>query len=58
MNTSLHPLPESEEEYFTAHLTDDPVREPVAVGESIPRIIADAAIKLGRFKNFAERSGH
>jgi hypothetical protein len=48
MNTSLHPIPEHEEEYFSAHLTDDPAREPVTIGWSIPRVIADAAIKLGR----------
>jgi hypothetical protein len=45
---SLHPRPDLEPEYFSAHLTDDPAREPVAVGSSIPRTIADAAIKTGR----------
>jgi len=45
---SLHPIPEFEPEYFSAHLTSDPAREPVAVGSSIPSIIADAATKLGR----------
>jgi hypothetical protein len=46
--TSLHPRPDVEPEYFSAHLTNDPAREPVAVGSSIPRTIADAAIKTGR----------
>jgi hypothetical protein len=45
---SLHLRPDVEPEYFSAHLTDDPAREPVAVGSSIPRTIADAAIKTGR----------
>jgi hypothetical protein len=48
MNTSLHPIPEREEEYFSAYLTSDPAREPVAVGWSIPGTIATAAQKLGR----------
>ena len=50
MNTSpsLYPTPDVEPQYFSAHLTNDPAREPVAVGESIPRTIADAAIRLGR----------
>jgi hypothetical protein len=50
MNTWLafHPTPDFEPEYFSAHLTNDPAREPVAVGSSIPRTIADAAIKTGR----------
>jgi hypothetical protein len=51
VNTSLHPIPEREEEYFSAHLSDDPAREPVAVGSSIPRTIADAATRLGRDRN-------
>ena len=42
---SLHPTPDFEPEYFSAHLTNDPAREPVAVGSSIPRTIADAAKK-------------
>jgi hypothetical protein len=42
----LHPIPDFEPEYFSAHLTSDPAREPVAVGSSIPRTIADAAINL------------
>ena len=41
-------MPDFTPDYFSAHLTDDPAKEPVAVGESIPRIIADAANKLGR----------
>jgi hypothetical protein len=48
MNISLNPIPEREEEYFAAYLSDDPAREPVAVGSSIPRTIADAATRLGR----------
>jgi hypothetical protein len=48
ISTSLHPRPDVEPEYFSAHLTNDPAREPVAVGSSIPRTIADAAIKTGR----------
>ena len=41
-------MPDFTPDYFSAHLTDDPAKEPVAVGESISRIIADAANKLGR----------
>jgi hypothetical protein len=41
-------MPDFEPEYFSAHLTNDPAREPVAVGSSIPRTIADAATRLGR----------
>jgi hypothetical protein len=50
MNTyaSTHPMPDFTPDYFSAHLTDDPPKEPVAVGENIPRIIADAATKTGR----------
>jgi hypothetical protein len=50
MNTysSLSPRPDFPPEYFSAHLTEDPAREPVAIGESIPGIIATAAVKLGR----------
>ena len=48
---SLHPIPDFEVEYFSVHLTCDPAREPVAVGSSIPRTIADAATKLGRDRN-------
>jgi hypothetical protein len=53
MNTypSTHPMPDFTPDYFSAHLTDDPAKEPVAVGESIPRIIADAATKTGRDRN-------
>jgi hypothetical protein len=54
MNISLNPIPEREEGYFAAYLSDDPAREPVAIGWSIPRTIADAAIKIGRDrKDFA-----
>jgi hypothetical protein len=48
MPPSLHPIPDFEPEDFSAHLTSDPARRPVTVGSSIPRIIADAATKLGR----------
>jgi hypothetical protein len=48
---SLHPIPDFEPEYFAAHLSNDPAREPVAVGSSIPRTIADAATRLGRDRN-------
>jgi hypothetical protein len=48
MNISLHPIPDTERQYFSAHLTSDPAREPHAIGESIPRTIATAAEKLGR----------
>jgi hypothetical protein len=41
-------MPDFTPDYFSAHLTNDPAKEPVAVGESIPRIIADAATKTGR----------
>jgi hypothetical protein len=51
MNMSLHPIPHREDEYFAAYLTDDPAREPVTIGWSIPRTIADAAVKLGRDRN-------
>jgi hypothetical protein len=44
----LHPRPDLEPEYFSARLTNDPAREPVAVGSSIPRTTADAAIETGR----------
>jgi hypothetical protein len=45
---TFHPTPDFEPEYFSAHLTNDPAREPMAIGSSIPRTIADAAIKTGR----------
>lgn len=53
MNTypSTHRMPDFTPDYFLAHLTDDPAKEPIAVGESIPRIIADASIKTGRDRN-------
>jgi hypothetical protein len=51
ISTFLHPRPGVEPEYFSAHLTNDSAREPVAVGSSIPRTIADAAIKTGRDRN-------
>ena len=50
MNTypSTHPMPDFTPHYFSAHLTDDPAKEPIAVGEGIPGIIAEAATKTGR----------
>ena len=45
---STHPMPDFTPDYFSAHLTDDPAKEPIAVGESIPGIIASAANKLDR----------
>lgn len=52
MNTILssHPVPEFNR-YFVAYLKDDPAKEPLATGESIPGIIADAAAKTGRLRN-------
>jgi hypothetical protein len=49
MNTirSLHPVPEFDH-YYMAYAKADPAREPLSTGESIPRIIADAAAKTGR----------
>jgi magnesium chelatase family protein len=57
MNIFLHPIPDLGDEYFAAHLTSHLAREPVAVGWSIPRVIADAAVKLGRdrIELFVER---
>ena len=46
-NTSLHPTPDFDR-YFVAYAKDDPAKEPLATGESIPRIIADAAARTGR----------
>jgi hypothetical protein len=45
---SLHPIPDFEPEYFAVYLKNDPAREPIAVGYSIPGIIATAAEKAGR----------
>lgn len=49
MNTysSLHPLPDFDR-YYVAYAKDDPAKEPLATGESIPGIIATAAEKTGR----------
>lgn len=49
MNTSpsLYPMPEFDR-YFVAYRKDDEAKEPLATGESIPAIIADAAAKTGR----------
>ena len=34
--------------HYVAYLKDDPAKEPIAIGYSIPGIIADAAEKTGR----------
>ena len=34
--------------YYVAYVKADPAKEPLSTGESIPRIIADAAAKTGR----------
>ena len=44
---SLHPVPEFDR-YYVAYSKQDPAKEPLSTGESIPRIIADAAAKTGR----------
>ena len=47
MYNSLHPVPEFDR-YDVAYSRQDPAKEPLSTGESIPRIIADAAAKTGR----------
>ncbi len=49
MNTSssLYPVPKFNR-YFVAYRKDDEAKEPLATGESIPAIIADAAAQTGR----------
>jgi hypothetical protein len=49
MNTqsSLCPVPEFNR-YFLVYRTGDEAKEPLATGESIPAIVADAAAKTGR----------
>jgi hypothetical protein len=49
MNTyaSLHPLPDFDRFYCT-YIKGDAAKEPITTGESIPAIIADAAVKTGR----------
>jgi hypothetical protein len=49
MNTSpsLHPVPEFDR-YYVAYRKGDEAKEPLATGESIPAIIADAAARTGR----------
>jgi hypothetical protein len=34
--------------HLVAYLKDDPAREPITIGYSIPRILADASEKIGR----------
>ena len=34
--------------HFVAYLKDDPAQEPIAIGYSIPRILADTSEKTGR----------
>jgi hypothetical protein len=38
INPSLHPIPNFER-YFVVYRKDDPAKEPLATGESIPAII-------------------
>lgn len=45
--SSLNPVPEFDR-YYVAYSKQDPAKEPLATGESIPAIIADAAQKTGR----------
>jgi len=53
LNTSpsLYPAPQFDDQFYAAHLTSDPAREPVAVGYSIPGTIASAGEKTGRDRN-------
>jgi hypothetical protein len=48
MHPSVRSMPDFTPDYFSAHLTDDPAKEPIADGEIILGIIATAANKLGR----------
>jgi hypothetical protein len=48
-NFSSHRIPEFNR-YFVAYLRTDPAKEPLATGESIPGIIADAAAKTRRHR--------
>ena len=43
---TLFPNPNSDR-YYIAYLKDDPAKEPIEIGDSIPRILADAQ-KTGR----------
>ncbi len=36
--------------HYVAYVKDDPAREPITVGTSIPAVLADAAEKIGRSK--------
>lgn len=49
MSPSLHPTPDFDH-YYVVYVKSDPAKEPLATGESIPRIIADAAQKTGRLR--------
>ena len=46
----LSPAP-SFDYYFVAYLKDDPAREPITIGYSIPRILADASERTGRARS-------
>ena len=49
MNTypSLHPMPDFDR-FYCAYIKGDAAKEPITTGESIPAIIANAAVKTGR----------
>jgi hypothetical protein len=49
MNTyaSLHPVQDFDR-FYCAYIKGDAAKEPITTGESIPAIIADAAVKTGR----------
>jgi hypothetical protein len=44
---SLHPVPDFDR-FYCAYIKGDAAKEPITTGESIPAIIADAAVKTGR----------
>ena len=48
--TSFSPNP-NVDRYYVAYLSDDPSKEPIAVGYSITGIMADAAERTGRSRN-------
>jgi hypothetical protein len=37
--------------HYVVYVKDDPAREPITVGASIPAVLADAAEKIGRSKS-------
>lgn len=45
----LNKIPEFED-YYAVYLKDDPVKEPILVGDSAPAALADASRKTGRPK--------